>query len=65
MNKSSQKLQVVLADAESAGRVIVNLEAFFQFNHRMNVSLASMVEKWAHLAAPKAILDDRRYELRR
>ena len=52
--QSPKKLQLVLAQEEETGRVVVDLDAFLTFNRTMNQRLVELEGKWAHLAAPNA-----------
>ena len=46
-DKSHQSLQLVLGQGYRAGRVLVDLEPFIEFDLDMNFRLETLVEQWA------------------
>jgi hypothetical protein len=52
---ASQPLQIVLCEEESAGRIVVDHEAFVRFGDTIDASLATLVDRWRHLQPPRAM----------
>ena len=51
--KSPENLQLVLTAHEGMGKIVVSMEAFFEFSFELAEELEDLVAKWAHFAAPK------------
>ncbi len=47
-------LQVQLTKEDGPGRLVVELAPFVKFDHEMNLRLKQLVDRWSHLAAPRA-----------
>ena len=51
-------LNLVLADENVGGRIVVELEAFLDFDAMIREDLDELEERWAHLAAPRSTRRD-------
>lgn len=45
---------VILSDEESAGRIVVDFEAFVRFTTQLDASLAELEAKWVNWLPPRA-----------
>ena len=50
---------VILSDEESAGRIVVDLDAFARFTAQLDASLAELEAKWAHWLPTQNLNDGR------
>lgn len=51
-----QTLFVVLSDEDSAGRIVVDLDAYARFRVQMERNFAELEAKWGHLAPRRLLL---------
>ena len=51
-DKPAVTLRLSLADQEGLGRIVVDMEAFFEFSFWMAEELEDLVAKWSHFAPP-------------
>jgi len=47
-------MQIALTGSDGTGRIVVDLESFFEFNFEIDEDLAELVARHQHLAAPAA-----------
>ena len=50
---SQHKTQLVLTNQRDPGRILVDVEAFFEFSFELAEDLQDLVHRWRHWAAPK------------
>jgi hypothetical protein len=51
---SPENLQLVLTAEEGTGKIVVSMEAFFEFSFELAEDLEDLVARWRHVAAPRA-----------
>ena len=56
MTTSPEKHEVLLIDNLATGKIRIQLDAYVQFNEKMDRELEKLVGRWKHTAAPQAVV---------